>query len=63
MQSDLDELERKIAALISHAQALRAANDTLSRELDRARDRHRELVERMRIASGRLDTLIDNLPR
>jgi FtsZ-binding cell division protein ZapB len=62
MDSDLDELERKVAALIACVQALRDANDELARELDQAHERERTFAERMAAARGRLDALIDQLP-
>jgi chromosome segregation ATPase len=63
MDRDLDELEHKVAALIACAEALRAANETLARELAEAREREREFAQRMEAARGRLDALIDRLPQ
>jgi FtsZ-binding cell division protein ZapB len=62
MDADLDELERKVAALIASVQALREANDRLERELGAARERERVVAERMEAARGRLDALIGQLP-
>ena len=62
MDADLDELERKVAALIASVQALREANDRLDRELGAARERERVVAERMEAARGRLDALIGQLP-
>ena len=62
MDSDLDELERKVAALIACTEALRAANETLTRALGDAREREREFARRMEAARGRLDALIGQLP-
>ena len=62
MDADLDELERKVAALIGYAQALREANETLERALGEARERERDVAQRMEAARGRLDALIEQLP-
>lgn len=62
MDSDLDELERKVAALIGYAQALREANETLERALGEAQQRERDVAQRMEAARGRLDALIEQLP-
>jgi|PlaIllAssembly_1097288.scaffolds.fasta_scaffold505241_2 FtsZ-binding cell division protein ZapB len=62
MESDLDELERKVAALIAYAQALREANETLTRALGDARERERAFAQRMEVARGRLDALLEQLP-
>jgi len=63
MDNDLDALERKVAALIAHAQALSEANAALMRDLEEARGRERDLAARMEAARGRLDALIDQLPQ
>ena len=63
MDNDLDALERKVAALIAHAQALSEANTALMRDLEEARGRERDLAARMEAARGRLDALIDQLPQ
>lgn len=62
MDSDLDELERKVAALIDCVHGLRAANERLAGELEAARERERAVAERMETARGRLDALIEQLP-
>ena len=62
MNSDLDELERKVAALIACVRSLREDNERLARELDDARERERDVAERMEAARGRLDALIGQLP-
>ena len=62
MDADLDELERKVAALIACAQTLREANETLARALGDARERERDFAQRMEAARGRLDALIEQLP-
>jgi len=62
MTPDLDELERKIAALIACVHALRESNERLSRALGEAQEREREFAQRMEAARGRLDALIDQLP-
>jgi FtsZ-binding cell division protein ZapB len=62
MDSDLDELERKVASLIAYVQTLREANETLARALGDARERERDFAQRMEVARGRLDALIEQLP-
>jgi cell division protein ZapB len=62
MEAELARLEQKVAALIAHAQALRAANDALRGELAAAREHNRELGERVQAASTRVDALLQRLP-
>lgn len=62
MDADLNLLEQKLATLIAHASALRAANDRLARDLGAAQDQNRTLTRRMQQASVRLDALLDRLP-
>ena len=62
MDAELAELERKPAVLIAHARALRAANDDLRTKLAQAQAHERVLDERMRVAAGRLDSLLAKLP-
>ncbi len=58
---ELGELERKVAALIDRAVALRADNDALRQELAMAQLRNRTLSERVTEARERLDTLLARL--
>jgi len=62
MDAELAELERKLAVLIAHTRALRAANDDLRTKLAQAQAHERVLDERMRVAAGRLDSLLAKLP-
>lgn len=62
MDGELAELERKLATLIAHTRALRAANDELRAKLGEAQAHERALDDRMRAAAGRLDALISKLP-
>ena len=62
MDGDLSELERKLATLIAHTRALRAANDDLRAKLAHAQAHERVLDERMRTAASRLDALISKMP-
>ena len=48
MENELAQLEQKLAALIAHTRALRAANEDLRRRLADAQARERTLDERMR---------------
>ena len=59
---ELTGLERKVAALIDHALALRADNDALRQELAMAQLRNRTLSERVAEARERLDNLLARLP-
>ncbi|HQU48067.1 MAG TPA: hypothetical protein PLM09_02870 [Casimicrobiaceae bacterium] len=62
MDADLSELERKLAVLIAHTRALRAANEDLRAKLAQAQAHERVLEERMRAAAGRLDSLLAKMP-
>ena len=59
---DLVSLERKLAMLVTHTRALRAANETLRRDLAAAYDRNRALAERVAAATDRVDALLARLP-
>jgi hypothetical protein len=62
IERDLSLLEGKVATLVAHAGELRAANETLRRDLAAAQDRNRALSERVAAAAQRLDTLLARLP-
>ena len=62
MDNDLALLEQKLATLIAHTRALRAANESLRRDLAAAQDRNREMTIRAQQASARLDALIARMP-
>lgn len=62
MDGDLTDLERKLATLIAHTRALRAANEDLRARLAQAQAHERALDERMRVAASRLDTLLAKMP-
>jgi chromosome segregation ATPase len=62
MDQDLALLEQKLATLIAHTRALRAANESLRRELAVAVDRNREMNVKVQQAGARLDALIARLP-
>ena len=62
MDADLAALEQKLAALIAHTRALRAANEDLRAQLAQAHANQRVLDERMRAAAGRLDALLARMP-
>lgn len=62
MDADLSSLEQKLALLIAQAGELRAANDTLRRDLAVAQEQNRALSQRMQQATMRLDALLDRLP-
>ncbi len=62
IERDLSLLEGKVATLVAHAGELRAANETLRRDLAAAQDRNRALNERAAAAAQRLDALLARLP-
>ena len=62
MDTDLALLEQKLATLIAHTRALRAANESLRRELAAAVERNREMTIRVQQAGARLDALIARMP-
>jgi len=62
MDTDLAQLEQKLVSLIAHTRALRAANESLRRELAAAVERNREMSVRVQQAGARLDALIARMP-
>ena len=62
MESDLAQLEQKLATLIAHTRALRAANEALRRDLAVATERNREMTIKVQQAGARLDALIARMP-
>jgi chromosome segregation ATPase len=62
MESDIALLEQKLATLIAHTRALRAANESLRRELAAAVERNREMNIKVQQAGARLDALIARMP-
>jgi chromosome segregation ATPase len=62
MESDLAILEQKLATLIAHTRALRAANESLRRDLAAAQERNREMNVKVQQAGARLDALIARMP-
>jgi chromosome segregation ATPase len=62
MDQDLSDLERKLATLIAHTRALRAANESLRHDLAAAHDRNRDLTSRVQQAGARLDALLARMP-
>ena len=62
IERDLSLLEGKVATLVAHAGELRAANETLRRDLATAHERNRALSERVTAAAQRLDALLARLP-
>jgi chromosome segregation ATPase len=59
---ELASLEQKLATLIAHTRALRAANESLRRELAAANTRNHALAGRVTEARQRLDALLSRLP-
>ena len=59
---ELASLEQKLATLITHTRALRAANESLRRELAAANTRNHALAARVAEARQRLDALLSRLP-
>jgi chromosome segregation ATPase len=62
LDRDLVALEQKLATLIAHTRALRAANESLRRELAAANTRNHALGGRVAEATQRLDALLSRLP-
>ncbi len=62
MEADLAGLEQKLATLIAHTRALRAANASLRRDLAAAVETNRALAMRMQAATARLDALMARIP-
>jgi hypothetical protein len=62
MDTDLALLEQKLATLIAHTRALRAANESLRRDLAAAVERNREMAIKVQQAGARLDALIARMP-
>lgn len=62
LAAELDVLERRLASLINHTQALRAANEALRHDLTTAQTRNRALAERVIEAKARIDALLARLP-
>ena len=62
MDADLALLEQKLATLIAHTRALRAANESLRRDLAVAVERTREMNIKAQQAGARLDALIARMP-
>ena len=52
----------RLASLIAHTRALRAANESLRRDLAAANARNQALAERVAEAKRRLDALLARLP-
>jgi len=62
MDADIEQLEQKLATLIAHTRAMRAANESLRRDLAATQDKNRDLLTRMHEASARLDALATRIP-
>ena len=62
VEPELATLEQKLGLLIAHTKALRAANETLRRDLGVASTRNQQLSERVAEAKRRLDALLARLP-
>lgn len=62
METDLQILEDKLASLLAHTRALRAANESLRQELATATERNRLMNVKAQQASARLDALIARIP-
>jgi len=62
MENDLQLLEQKLAILIAHTRALRAANESLRSDLASATERNQEMHVKVQQAGARLDALIARIP-
>ncbi len=63
METDLRLLEQKLATLIEHTRALRAANESLRHDLAAAVARGRDVDARVAQAGARLDALLAQMGR
>lgn len=61
-EQELAALEQRQASLIAHTRALRAANESLRRELADVQARNKALAERVTEATRRIDALLAQLP-
>lgn len=61
-EQELAAIEQKQASLIAHTLALRAANESLRRDLAAANARNKLSAERAAEAARRLDALLEQLP-
>ena len=62
MEVDLKQLEDKLATLMAHTRAMRAANESLRHDLAAAQERNRDLATRMHEAGEQLDALMTRMP-
>ncbi len=62
MQSELDNLEQKLAQLVQLAQRLRAENLQLRQEVAAAVSRQRKSQDKVDEAAQRLEKLLSQLP-
>jgi cell division protein ZapB len=62
IDSELAVLEGKLATLVAHTRALRAANESLRHDLAVAYEKNRALTDRVAAASTRLEALLARLP-
>lgn len=62
MDNDLTLLEQKLAILIAHTRALRAANEELRRELATTTASNHAMHVKFQQAGARLDALIARMP-
>jgi len=62
IERDLAALDGKLATLVTHTRALRAANEALRSDLAAAYDKNRALAARVAAATERVDALLARLP-
>jgi cell division protein FtsB len=62
IEPELAALEQRLGVLLAHTRALRAANETLRRDLAAAQSRNQALSERVAEAKRRIDALLARLP-
>ena len=62
MQTELDQLENRLAQLLQLAQRLRTENHQLRQELAQALSQGRQYHDKMDIARTRLEKLLGQLP-
>lgn len=62
MDAEIKTLEEKIAQFIQLNQRLRAENLSLRQELASSQSENRRLSDKIELARGRLETLLEKIP-
>jgi cell division protein ZapB len=62
MEADLKSLEQKLTRFVEMCQQLRADNQQLRQQLASAMNDNKQLAEKIGIAAGRLENLLQQIP-